>query len=60
MLHQRGNPLAFVGATRFYLCPDIERLHHHNRDRRAIEAVCVALLQRKNPGPFFLAGPPRH
>lgn len=59
MLHRSGEPLAFVGGTRYFLAPSVRRLPVRDRDRRAIEGVCVALLQRGQDGPFFLAEPPR-
>ena len=57
MLHRNGEPLAFVGATRYYLAPHIGRLPPDDKERRAIEGICIALLQRRQYGPFYVPRP---
>jgi len=44
MLIQRGRAVAFVGASRWYLTPQIEALPRDDRDRRGITALCLALV----------------
>lgn len=44
MLTQRGEIVAFVGATRFYLVPYVGDRDIHDRDRRAVIALCRALV----------------
>lgn len=40
MLIQRGQPVAIVGARRWYLAPQIEALPRDAQDRRGIAALC--------------------
>ncbi len=44
MLILRGEPVALVGARRWYLAPQIEALPRDDRDRRGITALCLALV----------------
>lgn len=44
MLILRGEPVALVGARRWYLAPQIEGLPRDDRDRRGITALCLALV----------------
>ncbi len=44
MLTLRGEIVAFVGATRFYLAPYVGERDIHDRDRRAVIALCRALV----------------
>ena len=44
MLTQRGEIVAFVGATRWYLVPYMSERHPSDRERRAVIALCRALV----------------
>ena len=44
MLTLRGEVVAFVGATRWYLVPYIDDRDIYDRDRRAVIALCRALV----------------
>ncbi len=44
MLIRRGEPVAIVGARRWYLAPQIEALPRDDHDRRDITALCLALV----------------
>lgn len=44
MLTLRGEIVAFVGATRWYLVPYVGDRDTHDRDRRAVVALCRALV----------------
>ncbi len=44
MLTLRGEVVAFVGATRWYLVPYIDDRDISDRDRRAVIALCRALV----------------
>ena len=51
----RGRPVAFVGATRWYLVPWIEDRPAEDPDRRAVTVLCRALVDdaaRVMPCPF--------
>jgi hypothetical protein len=41
---RNGQIVAIVGATRYYLAPDIEDLDARDPDRRAITTLCQLLL----------------
>ncbi len=61
MLTLRGEIVAFVGATRFYLAPYVGERDIHDRDRRAVIALCRALVN--DPSCFLPDGghePPSH
>ena len=45
MLIRRGEPVAIVGARRWYLAPQIEALPRDDHDRRAITSLCLALVR---------------
>ncbi len=51
MLTLRGEIVAFVGATRWYLVPYVGDRDVHDRDRRAVIALCRALV--KDPACFL-------
>ena len=44
MLTQRGEIVAFVGATRWYLVPYMSDRHPSDRERRAVIELCRALV----------------
>ena len=61
MLTLRGEIVAFVGATRFYLAPYVGERDIHDHDRRAVIALCRALVN--DPSCFLPDGghePPSH
>lgn len=58
MLILRGEPVALVGARRWYLAPHIEALPCDDRDRRGITALCLALVH--DPRFVHLASRPDH
>ena len=44
MLVLRNEPVAFVGATRWYLVPVLEMRPAEDRERTAVAALCRALV----------------
>jgi hypothetical protein len=44
MLTLRGEVVAFVGATRWYLVPPLDELPDDDRERCAVVALCRALV----------------
>jgi hypothetical protein len=42
-----GELVAILGATRFFLVPEIEDRDLNDRDRRAISTVCQSVLDEK-------------
>lgn len=44
MLILRGEPVAIVGARRWYLTPKTEAMPDDDRERRGITALCLALV----------------
>ena len=44
MLLLRDRAVAFVGATRWYLVPPLDELPDDDRERRAVIALCRALV----------------
>ncbi len=54
MLTLRGEIVAFVGATRWYLVPYVGDRDAHDRDRRGVIALCRALVN--DPACFLPEG----
>ena len=60
MLLLRDRPVAFVGATRWYLLPWIDHLPDDDRERRGVIAVCRALVHDPDCVRFVpTSNPPR-
>ena len=47
LVTRNGELVAILGATRFFLVPEIEDRDLHDRDRRAISTVCQTVLDEK-------------
>jgi hypothetical protein len=47
LVTRNGELVAILGATRFFLVPEIEDRDPHDRDRRAISTVCQRVLDEK-------------
>ena len=50
LVTRNGELVAILGATRFFLVPEIEDRDLNDRDRRAISTVCQTVLTRSAPG----------
>jgi hypothetical protein len=47
LVTRNGELVAILGATRFFLVPEIEDRDPHDRDRRAISTICQSVLDQK-------------
>jgi hypothetical protein len=47
LVTRNGELVAILGATRFFLGPEIEDRDPHDRDRRAISTVCQRMIDEK-------------
>jgi hypothetical protein len=47
LVMRNGELVAILGATRFFVVPEVEDCDPHGRDRRAISTACDRVLDEK-------------